>query len=153
MPADKLVVVILYLLQSALEKLGWRGYMLDRLQTIWKPLNASLVLSIFHTLWHVPLFFVVGTNQSRWTSPSAFIIFVIFGIVNTIYYTWCYNENRRSTLAVILLHTVGNLSLDTFMLSGTGEHISKAVVGLGTALIAIAWSLPAWKRNQLQFIR
>ena len=152
MPAGIVVVAILYLLQSALEELGWRGYMIDRLQTIWKPLNATLVLSIFHAFWHLPLFFVVGTNQSRSTTPSAFIIFVVFGVANTIYYTWCYNENRRSTLAVILLHTVGNVSLDTFMLSGTGDHISKAVIGLVAVMIAIAWSLPSWKRNQVQSI-
>jgi membrane protease YdiL (CAAX protease family) len=149
MPAGILIVVILYLLQAGLEELGWRGYMLDRLQAIWKPLTASLVLCIFHAFWHLPLFWVVGTNQSRWTSVGNFAIFVAFGLVNTIYYTWCYNDNHRSTLAVILLHTVGNLSLDTFMLSGTGEHISKAVIGLGAVLIAIAWSLPSWKRKQV----
>lgn len=149
MPAGILVVIVFYLLQSALEELGWRGYMLDRLQAIWKPLTASLVLGISHAFWHLPLFWVVGTNQNRWTSIDGFLIFVAFGLANTMYYTWCFNENHRSTLAVILLHTIGNLSLDTFMLTGAAEHISKAVIGLGAALIAIAWSLPAWKRKQI----
>lgn len=150
MPAGILAVVIMYLLQSALEELGWRGYMLDRLQAIWKPLTASLVLCIFHAFWHLPLFWVVGTNQSRWTSVGNFAIFVAFGLANTIYYTWCYNDNHRSTLAIILLHTVGNLSMDTFMLSGTGEHISKVVIGLGAVMIAIAWMLPSWKQRQVE---
>jgi hypothetical protein len=35
------------------------------------------------------------------------------------------------------------------MLSGAGEHISKAVIGLGAALIAIAWMLPSRKQNQV----
>jgi membrane protease YdiL (CAAX protease family) len=48
MPAGILIFAILYLLQSALEELGWRGYMLDRLQAIWKPLTSSLVLGIAH---------------------------------------------------------------------------------------------------------
>ncbi len=150
MPAGILVFVILYLLQSALEELGWRGYMLDKLQILWKPLTASLVLGIFHALWHLPLFWVVGTNQSRWTSVGNFAIFVAFGLANTIYYTWCYNDNHRSTLAVILLHTVGNLSLDIFMLSGTGEHISKAVIGLSAVMIAIAWILPSRKQRHVE---
>ena len=47
MPAGILIVMILYLLQAALEELGWRGYMLENLQMIWKPLTASLVLGIF----------------------------------------------------------------------------------------------------------
>ena len=75
MPAGVLVVVILYLLQSTLEELGWRGYMLDRLQAIWKPLTASLVLGIFHAFWHLPLFWIVGTNQSRYLSVVDFSLF------------------------------------------------------------------------------
>jgi membrane protease YdiL (CAAX protease family) len=149
MPSSLLIVMILYLLQSALEELGWRGYMLDRLQAIWKPTVASLVLAVFHAFWHLPLFWVVGTNQSRWASVGGFAIFATFGLINTIYFTWCYNDNHRSTLAVILLHTVGNLSLDIFMLSGTGEHISKAVIGVGAVLIAIAWNLPSRKQHHV----
>ena len=148
-PAGILVVVILYLLQSALEELGWRGYMLDRLQAIWKPLTSSLVLGIFHALWHLPLFWIVGTNQSRYLSGIDFTVFVVFVLAGSIYSTWCYNDNHRSTLAVILLHTVANLSLDTFLLPGTGEYIFKIVAAFGAALIAIAWSLPSWKRKQI----
>jgi membrane protease YdiL (CAAX protease family) len=149
MPAGILVVMILYLLQSALEELGWRGYMLDRLQAIWKPLTSSLILGIFHALWHLPLFWIVGTNQSRYLSVTAFVLFVAFVTSGSFYNTWCYNDNRRSTLAVILLHTVTNLSLDTFMLTGTGEYIFKIVAAVGAALIAIAWSLPSWKQKQI----
>ncbi|NTU54825.1 MAG: CPBP family intramembrane metalloprotease [Anaerolineales bacterium] len=149
MPAGVVVVVILYLLQSALEELGWRGYMLDRLQAIWKPLPASLVLGIFHALWHLPLFWIVGTNQSRYLSGVDFTLFVVFVLAGSMYSTWCYNDNQRSTLAVILLHTVANLSLDTFLLPGTGEYIFKIVAAVGAVMIAIAWSLPSWPRKQI----
>lgn len=147
MPAGILVVVILYLLQSALEELGWRGYMLDRLQAIWKPITASLVLGVLHALWHLPLFWVVGTNQSRYLSGTEFGLFVAFVTSGSFYNTWCYNENQRSTLAVILFHTVANLALDTFLLPGTGEYVFKIVTAVGAVLIAIAWSLPSPKRK------
>ena len=149
MPAGILTVTILYLLQSALEELGWRGYMLDRLQTIWKPTIASLVLGVIHALWHLPLFWVVGTNQNRYLSVTAFVLFVVFVTSGSFYNTWCYNDNRRSTLAVILFHTGANLTLDTFMLPGTGEYIFKIVAAFGAALIAIAWSLPSWKQQHV----
>lgn len=153
MPAGILIVAILYLLQSALEELGWRGYMLDRLQVIWKPLTSSLVLGVAHAFWHLPLFWIVGTNQSRYLSGIELALFVAFVVGGSFYNTWCYNDNRRSTLAVILLHTVANLSLDIFMLTGTGEYIFKAVTAFSAALIAIVWSLPSWKFNQVQSIR
>ena len=149
MPVGILVVVILYLLQSALEELGWRGYMLDRLQAIWNPIKASLVLGVIHALWHLPLFWVVGTNQSRYLSVTAFVLFVAFVTSGSFYNTWCYNDNRRSTLAVILLHTIANLSLDTFMLSGTGEYIFKIVAAIGAMLIAITWMFPTLKQKQI----
>jgi membrane protease YdiL (CAAX protease family) len=149
MPTGLLIVAILYLLQSALEELGWRGYMLDRLQAIWKPLTASLVLGIFHAFWHLPMFFVVGTNQSRWLSPLDFTLFIFTVLASSIYATWYYNENHRSILAIILLHTVGNLSLDTFMMAGTGEYVSRAMFIFGSVVIAIAWMLPSRKQNQV----
>jgi len=149
MPAGILIIVILYLLQSALEELGWRGYMLDRLQAIWNPLTSSLVLGISHAFWHLPLFWIVGTNQSRYLSGINFSLFIVFVLAGSIYSTWCYNDNRRSTLAVILLHTIANLALDTFLLPGTGEYIFKIVTAFGAVLIAIAWSLPSWKQKQI----
>ena len=147
MPAGILTVVILYLLQSALEELGWRGYMLDCLQAIWRPTVASLVLGIVHALWHLPLFWIAGTNQSRYLSVLAFVLFVVFVTSGSFYNTWCYNDNHRSTLAVILFHTVANLALDTFMLPGTGEYIFKIVAAVGAVLIAIAWNLPSRKQK------
>jgi membrane protease YdiL (CAAX protease family) len=149
MPAGILIVVILYLLQAGLEEFGWRGYMLDRLQAIWKPLTASLVLGVFHTFWHLPTFWIVGTNQSRWGSALDFTLFILFVLASSIYSTWCYNDNHRSTLAVILLHTVANLALDTFLLPGTGEYIFKIVAAFGAVMIAVAWMLPSWKRKQV----
>lgn len=149
MPAGILTVTILYLLQSALEELGWRGYMLDHLQAIWKPTAASLILGVVHALWHLPLFWIVGTNQSRYLSVTAFALFVAFVTSGSFFNTWCYNDNRRSTLAVILLHTVANLSLDTFLLPGTGEYIFKTVTAVSAVIIAIAWNLPARKQSQV----
>ena len=149
MPAGIPLVVILYLLQAGLEELGWRGYMLDRLQATWKPLTASLVLGVVHAFWHLPLFFVVGTNQSRYLSGFGFSLFVVFVLAGSIYSTWCYNDNHRSTLAVILLHAVANLSLDAFLLSGTGENISKVLIGFTAVVIALAWMVSAKKQKQV----
>jgi membrane protease YdiL (CAAX protease family) len=140
------VVVIIYLIQAALEELGWRGYMLDRLQAIWRPVGASVVLGICHAFWHLPLFWVVGTNQIKWGAGPDFWLFISFVVASSIYSTWCYNDNQRSTLAVILLHTVGNLNLDTFMLPGTQQRIFNLLYMLGALIIATYWTM--WKRSR-----
>jgi membrane protease YdiL (CAAX protease family) len=143
------LVVVLYLLQAGLEELGWRGYMLDRLQVIWKPLPASLVLGVFHAFWHLPLFFIVGTNQSRYLSGSNIALFIAFVLSGSIFSTWCYNDNQRSTLAVILLHTVANLALDAFLLSGNGEIIFKILSAISALLIAISWMISLKRQKQV----
>jgi membrane protease YdiL (CAAX protease family) len=135
------VVVILYVIQASLEELGWRGYMLDRVQAIWQPLGASVVLGICHAFWHLPLFWVAGTNQIKWGLGPDMWLFVVFVIASSIYSTWFYNDNRRSTLAVILFHTVGNLSLDTFMLPGTQQRIFNLLFVLGAVFVATYWTM------------
>jgi membrane protease YdiL (CAAX protease family) len=134
-------VLILYVVQAALEELGWRGYMLDRLQAVWSPLAASLVLGIFHAFWHLPTMWIPGTGQSEWNFGG----FIAFVIANSIFATWCYNDNRRSTLAVILLHAMSNLAAITFRLPGSGEHIFTVLLGLGAIIIAAIWIVPKRK--------
>ena len=38
------------------EEMAWRGYALDGLQSKWNALEASLILGIAWTIWHLPLF-------------------------------------------------------------------------------------------------
>lgn len=147
-PLSILMVVFLYLLQAGLEELGWRGYMLDRLQQIWKPLTASLVLGVVHTLWHLPTFWIVGTNQSTWKLGLEPLAFIGLVISSSIYSTWCYNDNRRSILAVILLHTTANLSSIIFAMTGPGKHIYTALLSLSAVAIAVAWILQSRKQEQ-----
>jgi membrane protease YdiL (CAAX protease family) len=133
-----LSVLILYVIQAGLEELGWRGYMLDRLQAVWSPLAASLVLGICHAFWHLPTMWIPGTGQSEWN----FGVFVGFIVSSSVFSTWCYNDNRRSTLAVILLHAMSNLASITFRLPGPGEHIFTVLLGLGAIIIAAIWMFP-----------
>ena len=134
------VVVILYLLQAGLEELGWRGYMQDRVQAIWNPAIASLVIGLSHAFWHLPDFWIVGTNQMKWGFGIDFLIFVGFVIATAVYSTWFYNANGRSTLAAILLHTAGNLSLDIFSSLGNQQRIFFLLSMVGAAILLFIWS-------------
>jgi CAAX protease family protein len=59
------VFIIMFLFGGGLgEEIGWRGYALDRFQTKFSALVASLFLGMFWIVWHLPVFFLPGTNQS-----------------------------------------------------------------------------------------
>jgi len=145
-PAGLLVVPVLYLIQAGLEELGWRGYMLDRVQATWGPLPASLVLGICHALWHLPLFWVVGTNQIEYGFGLDLWLFVACVLAASIYSTWCYNDNRRSVLAVTLLHFTANLSLDIFTTPGPQFRIYQLLAIAVAVVIAAVWFRPSQRR-------
>ena len=113
------VVLVLYLIQAGLEELGWRGYMLDRVQPAWGRVWGSLIVGIFHALWHLPTFFIVGTNQIKMGLGLDFLLPVACAIASSFYETWSYNGNGRSTLAATLLHWTGNLTID-LLIGGAG---------------------------------
>jgi len=146
-PVGLIVVPVLYFVQAGLEELGWRGYMLDRVQALWSPLPVSLVLGICHALWHLPLFWVVGTNQIEYGFGPDLWLFFALVLAGSIYSTWCYNDNGRSVLAVILLHFTANLSLDVFTEPGPQFRIFQLLVVALAGLIAAVW-LRASQRQQ-----
>jgi membrane protease YdiL (CAAX protease family) len=47
-----------------IEELGWRGYVLDRLQEKRSALVSSLILGFVWALWHLPTFFIRDSYQA-----------------------------------------------------------------------------------------
>lgn len=92
------------------EEVGWRGYLLDRLQERWNALTASLVLALIWWSWHLPLFVLPGYFDAFGRSAPA-PLDLLYGILpSAILYTWVYNNTRRSVLAVVILHFMQNFS-------------------------------------------
>ena len=118
------IILFLYLIQAGVEEIGWRGYLQDKLGKIFGPTRSSVIVGVIHAFWHLPLFWVVGTNQIKMGFGIDFIIFIAFVISSAIITAWCYLGNGRSILAATLLHTIGNLSFDIFAYApGTLKHL------------------------------
>jgi len=120
------------------EELGWRGYVLDRLQERWTPLVSSLALAPIWWTWHLPLFFIQGTRQSGWKLGSPEFWFFTIGILPlTILLTWAYNCNRRSILAAVLLHFTYNFTMSLVLpLSRTVNLVHLGLL-FGTAAAVV----------------
>lgn len=84
------------------EEIGWRGYALDRLQSEWGPLPASLILGAVWGLWHLPLFHMVGTSQNTWGIP--FLGFLVGIISLSVIFTWLHNKTGGSVWTAVVFH-------------------------------------------------
>ena len=85
------------------EEMGWRGYVLPRLQSKFNALVSSLLLGVIWSVWHLPKFFGTGSSEGR-----SFFWFTVFTISVAVLYTWLYNNTQGSLLLVVLFHASGN---------------------------------------------
>lgn len=85
------------------EELGWRGYLLPRLQTRFDALGASLILGTVWAVWHLPVFALTDAWSAlplEWYLPRLLAISVLL--------TWVFNHTRGSVLHAVLLHAAAN---------------------------------------------
>jgi uncharacterized protein len=112
-PISLLITTIMMIVAGALsEELGWRGLALESLQQKFAPFLASAILAPIWWIWHLPLFSFQGTTQYAWGwFTPMFWVFMCTVFCLTFLFTPAYNQNGRSTLAVILFHFSFNYSL------------------------------------------
>jgi membrane protease YdiL (CAAX protease family) len=107
-------LLILFLLSAAYrfffanacgEEPGWRGFALPRLQALYSPFTANLILAFFWALWHLPL-----PQAQGLTNPPAFAWYYVGTFSHCIIIAWLFNHTRGSILVAGLLHVSSNVS-------------------------------------------
>lgn len=89
------------------EETAWRGFALPRLQKKFTPLTASLILGLLWGLWHIPLFFVVGSFQAN----LPFVGFLISAIATSVLASWIFNNARGSVFLLALFHAATDVAI------------------------------------------
>jgi membrane protease YdiL (CAAX protease family) len=138
------LLIIPFLITDALtngEEIGWRGYVLPRLQAKQSALAASLILGVIWGLWHLPKFI------SHWDT-ALFGWFLVEKLAVTVFYTWLYNNTKGSLLLVTLFHAACNtaavfLPLANTVTSNLSEQIIAAVVWSAVAVVVVIMAAPA----------
>ena len=115
-PGTLVFMLSLGLFFPAIEEIGLRGYYLDRLQERFTPVFAGIINGGIWAMWHAAFVFFPGyyANTSYnpalwWWMPSI--------VLHTLIFVWVYNNTERSVLAVVLIHSLMNL---------TGEFLGLA---------------------------
>jgi membrane protease YdiL (CAAX protease family) len=148
-PFAILLSIVFSTLIPFIEELGWRGYVLDRLQDKWSALVASSILGVIWSLWHLPLFFIQGSYQAGLgVGTLAFWSFMIGIVPLTLLFTWIFNNTRRSTLAVILFHGMVNFTGELIALSIRADAMATMLWFVAAAAITILWGADNLRRTE-----
>lgn len=118
------VVLALQLTTGATgEELGWRGYLLPRLKSVWGEVPAAWAMAILWSLWHVPAFLFPGM-------PHATMAFVPTALFTAFFGVW---------LAAVFYRTGG--SVLATMAAHLGLNATQGVGGVDLSSGVYLWSL------------
>jgi membrane protease YdiL (CAAX protease family) len=125
-----------------MEEPGWRGFALDRVLARWGFLPGSLVLGGLHGLWHLPVFFILGTLQQSWGNPLLeFGLFWAGTLGIAVIFSWLHRASGGSVWAAILFHATTNFGISflwTLYDGGTLDRLIFVVLTIATAVILMA---------------
>jgi uncharacterized protein len=148
-PASIILSILFATLFPFIEELGWRGYVLDRLQEKRNAIMSSLILGVVWSLWHLPTFFIRDSYQaSLGIGTPAFWWFFAAIVPLTFVFTWIYNNTNRSTLAVILFHAMVNFTGELFTLSERADMYSILLWFVAALGILVIWSAKAFTQRR-----
>ncbi len=110
-------VLMVFLIVSLWEEIGWMGFALPRLQDRYGPLPASAVLGALWALWHLPAYF--GSTQV--VDPKVGLgdldrllyllpLLILLAVLTRIVMTWLFNAAMGSVIVVTLFHAGFNIS-------------------------------------------
>ena len=136
-PSDVLQVagtlLVTMVLVGLFEELGWRGFLLPRLQRDRDALGAALLVGLAWLPWHLPE--LVSDPGQRPLAQFGVYIFAL-----SVLLAWLYNSTQASLPVVILLHAAFNSFAKFFLsdLQGNPKLVAWWTLAGLTALVALA---------------
>ena len=125
LPLYALTFSLVAVAQGGNEEPGWRGLMQPELQKRFSPLVAALIVSVFWSLWHLPLYlngFYPGDLV------GGMIGGFIFRILLSIFMAWFYNRSGGNLFLMIFLHTSFNVMVNFLPTSDLGLMLLWLIV-------------------------
>src|SRR5215467_2649884 len=149
-PTYLLIYLLFLIFEGPLgEEPGWRGFALPRLQQRAGPLVGTLLLGALWGLWHLPLFFIPGTDWYALSVVGTGMIghlvplgvFDIWTIALAITFTWVFNNTRGSLLPAMLLHASINVAPFVLLLKLFPSPSVSTLFGLSWLLVWVVVAL------------
>ena len=119
------------------EEVGWRGYLLPRLQRRVDPAAAAVAVGLITCAWHAPLFAMSFMPQSH----LPYLLFCVRTLAVAVIAAWLYNRTGSGLLVVILFHAAQNVGPNSVTVRAeTGNlvpYVVAAALYLAVALLLL----------------
>jgi CAAX protease family protein len=124
------------------EEIGWRGYALPRLSARLGLSGASIALGVIWACWHLPFFFIAGTDKSGQSFP----LYLLGGTALSVAMAWLYWRTNGSLLLTMLLHAAVNNTKDIVPSAVTTatNAFSLSSSRVAWVSVAILWTCAAY---------
>jgi membrane protease YdiL (CAAX protease family) len=118
------------------EEVGWRGYALPRLARHLGLGPAGVVLGVLWALWHLPLFFMPGSDSAGQSFP----VYLLHVTALSVAMAWLYWRTAGSLLLVMVMHAAINNTTGIVPAAVPGADDPFAFRGSSVAGITVALS-------------
>lgn len=126
------VFVLVLVVNSYGEEVGWRGYAWSRLRERHSLAASAGVLGVIWAGWHLPTFWIDAGISLEWFVIPGWVLGLMAG---TVVLGWLYEQSRSSLLVVAIFHTVLNLAGATAATEGTPAAVTTGVVIVWAVMI------------------
>ena len=122
-----IVNVIMLLLATLGEEIGWRGVALPSLQVQNGAIKSSIILGLLWGMWHIPFWLLLDTFDQFGIGYLG--LNLLFVVPLTFYITWFFNHSQQSLLLPVMLHLTFNI-VNTILLPVTLNITAFLVFGV-----------------------
>ncbi len=145
LPLYTLIFALTFLAQGGNEEPGWRGLMQPELQKRFNPLIAALIVAVFWSLWHLPLYL-----NGFYPGPlvSGMISGFIFRILLSIFLAWFYNRSDGNLFAIMFLHASFNVMVNFLPTSDAGLTLLWLLLAIVLVVTGKMYRKTAVGKNQ-----
>jgi uncharacterized protein len=120
----------IYFIGAIGEEIGWSGYIIAPMQNKFGALKASIILGIIWAIWHIIPYYQAhqSTNWIVWQCIGTVFLRIIM--------VWIFNNAGKSVFAMILLHTMINIS--PYLIPKYGPHYDPFIFCMLSIIFVLA---------------